>query len=186
MPALRVGGIEVVCVSVRHGGTAATETQQLAVLALRKQFMPAEFVHFRPVENLIHRLFHSTDVTFKTAAGHQTTFGGNGEVTVSAVTAVIYCILIQTFRYLKKAFLVKIQRPKVVLEVESGVVVNILLELFPASIQQVTILQRLDVPAGVALHAVLAGRTVAPECKDVNMVLHHKVDDVRQFVHVGT
>ena len=89
LPALRVGGVEIMCVAERHGRTAAAETQQFTFGAFLKAFMLAVLVHLRSVIYIIHIFRCRTDITLETAARHEPAVGRDCEMAVTAVATVI-------------------------------------------------------------------------------------------------
>ena len=118
LPALRVGGVEIACVTERHRRTAAAETQQFALGAFLKAFVLAVGVHLRAVKDIAHVLVHGADITVEPPARHQPPFGRNGKMAVAAVAAVVDGILVQAIGNRPQPALIQVERQEMVFEVE--------------------------------------------------------------------
>lgn len=184
LPALWVGRIEVMRVAESHGWTATAELEDFAAPAFLETLKLTVSVHQIAVKDIVHVLFHRADIALETATSHQPALGGNGEMTVATVTAVVNGVFVQPFGEFPQSVFIKVKRPKVVLEVEGRAAVFVLFELLPATVEEVAVTQRLDMPCfGVRL--VLARGTIAAKGKNVGFVFDDDVNQFRNLVDVG-
>ena len=183
LPALWVGGVEGMDVTESDGGTASAETQQFTLGAFLKAFVLAVGVHLRAVKDIAHILVHGADITVEPPARHQSPLGGNSEMAVATVAAVINSVLVQAIRDFPQALLIEIERPKVVFEVEGRAAIFMLFKLLPTSVKEFAVLLWLDMPC-FFMGFIFACRTIATEGEDVGVVFNDDVDEVRQFVNV--
>ena len=152
--------------------------------AFLKAFMLTVPLHLFTVIHFKHLFIHSTDVTVKTAAGHESAIARDGEMAVAAVAAVINGICVKTLRNLKQPFLIKKECPEVILKVESGLTVLILLKFCPTRSKEVTIPIRLYVPC-FHVSLILTGGTVAAKGKDICLMLNDYINKFRNIINVG-
>ena len=124
-------------------------------------------------------------MTLKTAASHQSAFGGDGEVAVGTVAAAIDGVAVKTLRNGEQPFFVEIERPQVIFKIECGATVFVTLIALPAIVKQFAVSFRLDVPTFVRRSLVFTCRAITSESENVDLALHHQVDNVGNFVYIG-
>ena len=144
MPTLRICGVKVVRVAVRHGGTTTTEPQQLTFSAFFKLLVLTIKVHFRRSPQIVKRCLENiAHLAFKAAAGHHITVGQDGEMPVAAVAAVVNGVFIQSLGNLELADFVQVQAPKMVFQVEGSLAtVAVVHVLFPTGVKHLAVLLR--------------------------------------------
>ena len=184
-PALRVGGIKVFGVTVCHSRATTAETQQFTLIAFLEPLVLAVGVHLLTVEHVKKFLIDRAHIALEAAAGHEPPLGSNGEMAVGTVAATIDGVVCKALRHLEQPFLIEIECPQVVFEVERGAAVLVALIPFPTILKQLAVSLRLNVPAHVRRNLVFARGAVTPEGENVNVALYHEVDDVGDFVNIG-
>jgi len=152
--------------------------------AFLKAFMLTVPLHLFTVIHFKHLFIYSTDVTVKTAAGHESAIGRDSEMAIAAVAAVINGICVKTLRNLEQTFLIKKECPEVILKVECGLGILILLKFCPTRSKEVTIPIRLYVPC-FHVSLILTGGTVAAKGKDICLMLNDYINKFRNIINVG-
>lgn len=106
-PTLRVGRIKRTVIAVSYGRAATAETQQFTLGTFFKIFISTICLHLTACPYLVKLFLKKVaDNTFKTTASHYIAVRENGEMTVTAVTAVVDGIRLALRRYFEQTFLI--------------------------------------------------------------------------------
>ena len=135
------------------------------------------------MEHIVHFFADGAHITFKAPASHQPAVGGNGEMAIAAVAAIVDSILGQTFGNLEESALIEVECPQVIFQIERRLAIFILLKFLPAFVQKSTIALRLDMPC-LLVRLVFACGTVTAKGKDVGLMLHDDVNQFRNLINI--
>lgn len=178
LPTFRIGSVHRTIVAGGYSRASAAKTQQLTLAALLKSLVFTIPVHLSAGEQVIQvvsqRIAHLTLHTTASVAGSVTKYR---EMSTTAVTSIVYDVIIRIVGRIKQTMLILKQRPQMVLQTKIRVRVLVLHKLVPTEFHHFAILFRRA--TNVTASTV---RTIACKSKHISMMFNNYIDQTWNFL----